>query len=71
MYENIPLERSSHSAVIHQHQLIIFGGLKADKYVGSNLFTINLDIFDKKGKTFNNFIKRVHVNPEDIMGRFK
>lgn len=68
--ENIPMERSSHCCVIHQNHMIIFGGLNAERYVGSNLVIINLDIYDKKTKYLTNFIKRVHVHEEDIETKF-
>ena len=64
LYESIPLERSSHCCILYQNQLIIFGGLNAEKYVGSNMSIINLDIYDKKTKHFSN--KKVYVSKDDI-----
>jgi hypothetical protein len=66
LYESIPLERSSHCCVLFQHQLIIFGGLNAEKYVGSNIYIINLDIIDKKTKQINISHKKVYLSKDDI-----
>lgn len=57
LYHDIPSERSAHSSCIFKNQLIIFGGINSDMYVGSDIFTVNLDIFDKKNKTLNTFLK--------------
>ena len=67
-YGDIPSQRSSHCSIIHHNQLIIFGGINAEKYVGSDIFMVNLDIFQKKSNSLNNFNKKVQINfPKSYM----
>ena len=65
LYEDIPMERGEHCSTIVNNQLFIFGGLNAERYVGSDIFLISLDVFDKKNKVFHNYVKRVNPNPSE------
>jgi hypothetical protein len=44
--EFIPKSRYGHSAVIHNENLIIFGGTDNSKYIGSELYILDLCSFD-------------------------
>jgi len=44
----IPSSRSSHSAVVYENNMFIFGGSKHDEIIGGQLFVLDLDCFKWK-----------------------
>ena len=52
IYDKIPCERAEHSSVIFANKLYIFGGINMNKYMGSDFYVINLDLWEKKRKKY-------------------
>ena len=48
IFDRSPHERAEHSSCIYGSSLIIFGGINSEKYIGSDIYVINLDIWEKK-----------------------
>ena len=44
LFNSAPSERGEHSCILIKNKLIIFGGINATNYVGSDLFIINFGI---------------------------
>ena len=44
LFNSVPSERSEHCSILLKNKLIIFGGINANRYVGSELFIINFGI---------------------------
>ena len=61
LYQDIPMIRSEHCSAIINNQLVIFGGINGEIYVGSDIFIVNLDIFEKKSNAFNKFVKKLNL----------
>ena len=40
-FSNEPKDRAQHSSILYHNKLIIFGGICATKYLGSDLFVVN------------------------------
>jgi len=45
LFNSVPSERSEHCSILLKNKLIIFGGVTATRYVGSDLFVINFGIY--------------------------
>ena len=52
IFDKIPVERGEHSTVIYGNKMYIYGGINMDKYLGSEFYIINLDIWEKKRKKY-------------------
>ena len=52
IFDKIPVERGEHSSIIYGNKLFIYGGINMDKYLGSEFYIINLDIWEKKRKKY-------------------
>ena len=42
MYDEMPIERHCHSTIIFDNMLIVFGGMGNNKFIGSDLYLINM-----------------------------
>ena len=48
IFDRSPNETAEHSSCIYGSNLLIFGGINDDKYLGSDIYVINLDIWEKR-----------------------
>jgi hypothetical protein len=63
IFDQSPLRRAEHVSFISDYGLILFGGRNETMYLGSELYVINLDIFEKnkkkKSHSSTNFDSRI------------
>jgi len=70
IYDKLPLERGEHSSIIWNNKLLIYGGINQNCYLGSEMYIINLDIWEKRRrKLFGT--TRVVLPQEVINVKFK
>jgi hypothetical protein len=61
IFDKIPKPRSEHCSLVMFNKLILFGGINAESFVGSEFFLVNLDYFqNKKKKVENNNYKMLY-----------
>jgi hypothetical protein len=51
--ENLPMERAEHCSCVYKNKLYIFGGIKEKKFLGSDLYVLNIGIFRYKKDVFD------------------
>jgi hypothetical protein len=50
IFDEIPKPRSEHCMTVHNNKLVIFGGINTERYIGDQIYLINLDYFENKKK---------------------
>ena len=44
MYNDFPVSRYDHSAIIYENKLICFGGMSDNHFIGSDIYVVNIGI---------------------------
>lgn len=64
IFDVSPYARAEHSSCLNGNSLLIFGGINMDMYLGSELYIINLDIWEKKRRRYTH--KSKHYVSNDL-----